>query len=172
MRDPKAGRPIWWAATLILFLASQTHADTLPAKVIAVADGDTLTALDENHTKHTIRLSGIDAPEKRQPFGRVSRQSLIELAAGRPVVIEWAKTDRYGRKVGRVLVEGQDINLAQIQRGLAWHYKQYQREQSAADRQSYAEAEELARTAQAGLWRDPDPAPPWEFRKQYRAKTD
>ena len=70
------------------------------------------------------------------------------------------------REVCRVLIGGADVGLAQIQQGLAWHYKEYQREQSAADRQSYAEAETQARKAQAGLWRDPDPMPPWEWRKQ------
>ena len=75
------------------------------------------------------------------------------MVAGQSVAVEWAKTDRYGRKVGKVLLAG-----------LAWHYKQYQREQSPTDQQSYAAAEIEARQVQAGLWRDADPVPPWEFR--------
>ena len=149
---------------LLLCLAIQAHADTLLGKVINVADGDTITVLDDTNTQHKIRLAGIDAPEKRQAFGNVSKQSLADMVAGQSVAVEWVKADRYGRKVGKVVLAGQDANLVQVRRGLAWHYKQYQREQSATDQQSYAAAEIVARTAQVGLWREADPMPPWEFR--------
>ena len=153
------------AIVLALCLALQAHADTLLGKVINVADGDTITVLDDTHTQHKIRLTGIDAPEKRQAFGNVSKQSLAKQVAGQSVAVEWDKVDRYGRKVGKVLLAGLDCNLVQIKRGLAWHYKQYQREQSPADRQSYAAAEVEARAAKLGLWRDAAPLPPWEFRR-------
>lgn len=133
-------------------------------KVIKVADGDTITVLDDTNTQHKIRLSGIDAPEKRQAFGNVSRQSLAHMVADQSVVVEWVKVDRYGRKVGKVLLDGLDCNLVQVKRGLAWHYKQYQREQSPTDQQSYAAAEDAARTAKLGLWREANSMPPWEFR--------
>ena len=74
------------------------------------------------------------------------------------------QVDKYGRKVGKVLLDDLDCNLEQVKRGLAWHYKQYQRDQSPADQQSYAATEDVARAAQVGLWRDVDPMPPWEFR--------
>ena len=154
------------ATALALCLALQAHADILLGKVINVADGDTITVLDDTNTQHKIRLTGIDAPEKRQAFGNVSKQSLADMVAGQSVAVEWVKVDRYGRKLGKVLLAGQDANLEQVKRGLAWHYKQYQREQSPADRQVYAEAEIVARTAQVGLWRDADPMPPWELRHQ------
>ena len=112
----------------------QVQAETLQGKVINVADGDTITVLDNTNTQHKIRLSGIDAPEKRQAFGNVSKQSLVEQTAGQSVAVEWIKVDRYGRKIGKVLLAGLGCNLVQIKRGLAWHYKQYQREQSLADR--------------------------------------
>ena len=137
-------------------------------KVINVADGDTITVVDDTNIHHKIRMAGIDAPEKRQAFGNVSKQSLVEQVAGQSVAVEWAKVDKYGRKVGKVLLAGLDCNLVQIKRGLAWHYKQYQREQSSIDQQSYAAAEIEARGAKVGLWRDADPVPPWEFR--HRAK--
>ena len=152
------------AIVLALCLVFQVQADTLLGKVINVADGDTITVLDDTHTQHKIRLTGIDAPEKRQAFGNVSKQSLADMVAGQPVAVEWVKADRYGRKLGKVLLAGQDANLVQIKRGLAWHYKQYQREQSPPDQQSYAAAEIEARAAKLGLWRDADPMPPWEFR--------
>ena len=80
------------------------------------------------------------------------------------VVIDTAKTDKYGREIGKVLVNGQDANLEQIRRGMAWHYKQYQAEQPSADRQSYSVAEIEARNTTRGLWRDANPVPPWDFR--------
>ena len=152
------------AAMLVLCLVSQAQAETLLGKVIHVQDGDSITVLDETHTQHKIRLTGIDAPERRQAFGNVSKESLAEQVAGQSVAVEWDKVDRYGRKVGKVLLAGMDSNLVQIKRGLAWHYKKYEREQSLADRQSYAVAE--AKAAKLGLWTDADPMPPWRFRRK------
>jgi endonuclease YncB( thermonuclease family) len=153
------------ATALALCLALHTQAETLLGKVIKVADGDTITVLDDTNTQHKIRLSGIDAPEKKQAFGNVSKQSLADMVAGQSVAVEWAKVDRYKRKVGKVLLDGQDVNLMQIKRGLAWHYKKYQDEQPPIDQQSYAAAEHVARASQVGLWRDADPMPPWSFRQ-------
>ena len=152
------------ATMLVLCLVLQVQADTLLGKVINVADGDTITILDNTNTQHKIRLTGIDAPEKRQAFGNVSKQSLADMVAGQSVAVEWVKADKYGRKLGKVLLAGLDCNLVQVKRGLAWHYKQYQREQSPPDQQIYSAAEIEARQVQAGLWLDADPVPPWEFR--------
>jgi endonuclease YncB( thermonuclease family) len=91
-----------------------------------------------------MRLSGGKA------FGNVSKESLAEQVAGQSVAVEWDKVDRYGRKVGKVLLAGLDSNLVQVKRGLAWHYKQYQREQSPTDRQSYAAAEARGQSGEAG----------------------
>ena len=129
-----------------------------------MADGDTITVLGDTNTQHKIRLTGIDAPEKRQAFGNVSKQSSSEMVAGQSVAVDWVKVDRYGRKVGKVLLGGLDCNLEQIKRGLAWHYKQYQREQSSTDQQSCAAAEIEARAMKLGLWQDAIPMPHWEFR--------
>ena len=160
------------AAMLVLCLVSQAQAETLLGKVIHVQDGDSITVLDDTRTQHKIRLTGIDAPERRQAFGNVAKESLAEQVAGQSVAVEWDKVDRYGRKVGKVLLAGMDSNLVQIKRGLAWHYKQYEREQSPADRQSYAAAEVEARAAKLGLWRDAEPTPPWEFRRKGRNSQD
>jgi endonuclease YncB( thermonuclease family) len=81
------------------------------------------------------------------------------------VTVETTKRDRYGRSVGTVRVSGLDANLEQIKRGMAWHYKAYQREQSPQDRLAYAEAEEYAIGARVGLWKDAQPVPPWDFRR-------
>lgn len=80
------------------------------------------------------------------------------------VTVETTKRDRYGRSVGTVLANGLDANLEQIKRGMAWHYKAYEREQSPQDRLAYADAEEVARGARVGLWKDAQPVPPWDFR--------
>lgn len=146
-------------------ITTEAHIRTLLGKVIQVVSGDTITVLDESSIQHKIRLIGIDAPEKRQAFGNVSRQSLAEQVAGQSVAVEWLKIDRYGRKLGKVLLAGVDCNLVQIRRGMAWHYKQYRLEQSQTDQQSYAADEIGAKDLPIGLWQDADPMPPWEFRR-------
>ncbi len=148
-----------------LLLAALTWgAATIEGRVVGVADGDTVTMLDTEKVQHKIRLSGIDAPEKKQPFGQRSKESPSDLVFNKPVTVDTDKQDRYGRKVGKVLVDGQDANLEQVKRGMAWHYKTYEREQSANDRKVYADAESDARAARLGLWNDSEPVPPWEFR--------
>ena len=150
--------------TLALCLALQTHAETITGLVVGVSDGDTITVLDANKVQHKIRLAGIDAPEKKQAFGNRSKESLSALAFDKTVNVETDKQDRYGRQVGKVLVNGQDVNLVQVERGMAWFYRQYQREQSPNDRRLYEAAEDAARADKRGLWRDAEPLPPWEFR--------
>lgn len=140
------------------------HADTLTGRVVGVTDGDTLTLLDAANTQHKIRLAGIDAPEKGQPFGQVCKQSLSDLAYNHTAQIDWSKLDRYGRVIGKVLVNGQDVNLEQIRRGCAWYYKKYQNEQSAEDRVSYARTEDGARAGKVGLWVEGGVMAPWEWR--------
>jgi endonuclease YncB( thermonuclease family) len=121
-------------AALLFFLACDlASAGTLTGVVVGVADGDTLTVLDSQRNQHKIRLAGIDAPEKRQDFGLRSKQSLSDLVYRREVTVETNKTDRYGREVGKVLLNGRDVNLEQIRRGLAWHYVAYAREQAVDD---------------------------------------
>lgn len=83
---------------------------------------------------------------------------------GRDVTLDCGKTDKYRREVCVVMVDGQDANLAQVKAGMAWWYRQYQREQSAAQRSSYEAAEAAARAGRMGLWSDAGPVPPWEWR--------
>ena len=153
-------------ATIFLFLTFNLNAATLQGKVVNVADGDTLTVLDDKKTQHKIRLQGIDAPEKAQAFGQKSKQSLNQLVHSKMVTVEFEKNDKYGRTVGKVLLNGTDVCLEQIKLGMAWHYKQYQSEQSKEDREIYAQAEQLAKSQGIGLWRDKNPMPPWDFRQQ------
>jgi endonuclease YncB( thermonuclease family) len=136
--------------------------------VVAISDGDTLTLLDANKTQYRIRLDGIDAPERTQPYGQRARQSLATLAHGRAASADCPKVDRYGRAVCRVIVDGVDLGLEQIRRGYAWHYVKYAHEQRAVDRERYARAESDARLTHSGLWSFSDPVPPWDHRRVAR----
>lgn len=149
---------------ILLTFGVPAHADTLTGRVVAIADGDTITVLDTARTQHKIRLAGIDAPEKGQPFGQVCKQSLSDMAYDRTVTVDWYKLDRFGRVIGKVLVDGRDVNLEQVKKGCAWHYKKYQNEQSPEDQASYSQAEDAAKSAKVGLWVEGGAMPPWEWR--------
>jgi endonuclease YncB( thermonuclease family) len=153
-------------ATFFLLISCAIEAGTLQGKVVGVADGDSLTVLDEHKTQHKIRLQGIDAPEKAQAFGQKSKQSLYRLAHNKQATVEFQKKDKYGRTVGKVIINGTDICLEQIKLGMAWHYKQFESEQPKEDRIAYQQAELAAKAQALGIWKDPNPTPPWEFRKQ------
>lgn len=156
---------IWKCLLVNLLLIQSAYADLLSGRVVGVADGDTITVLDSTNTQHKIRLGGIDAPEKKQAFGNVSKKSLSDMVFNQQVDVEWHKEDRYGRKVGKVLVNHEDINLEQIKRGLAWFYKKYKSELVHEDRITYELAQQEAEANQIGLWIDAYPIPPWDFRK-------
>jgi endonuclease YncB( thermonuclease family) len=106
-------------SVLTLIVSATAMAGVLEGRVVAVTDGDTIKVLDTANVQHVIRLAGIDAPEKKMPFGQRSKQNLSGLVYGRVAVVEGEKNDRFGRLVGKVLVNGQDANLAQIQAGMA-----------------------------------------------------
>jgi endonuclease YncB( thermonuclease family) len=105
-----------------------------------VTDGGTVTVLDAGKVQHKIRLTGIDAPEKAEPFGQRAKQNLSIWVFGKKVLVETDKLDRYGRTLGKVMVNGFDANLEQVKAGFAWHFKAYEREQPAQDRQVYLRA--------------------------------
>jgi endonuclease YncB( thermonuclease family) len=145
---------------------SQERSDSrkIVGRVIAVADGDTITVLDDTKAQIKIRLDAIDAPETGQPFGQASKRALSDMVFGRDVIVYKKKLDRWGRTVGHVIVGGVDTNLAMLEAGMAWHYKEYDKNKR------LAEAENAARAARRGLWQDSDAVPPWEWRKQEREK--
>ena len=150
----------------ILLFSFGLNAGTIQGKVVSVADGDTITVLDATNTQHKIRLQGIDAPEKAQPFGQKSKQSLSQMVQSKQVTVEYQKKDKYGRTLGKVLHNGTDVCLEQIKLGMAWHYKQYASDQPKEDRALYDQTEQDARAKKAGLWIEKAPTPPWEFRRQ------
>jgi len=171
---------------LLLFtIASSSFAKTLQGKVVKIADGDTLTILDVRGFKYRVRLAGIDAPERDQYYGKESTIKLRWLVFGKEVTVKYSKYDRYGRILGKVLVEPQgdmfclvvhcarkmDVGLEQINAGTAWHYKRYQNEQYEEDRKLYSVAERGARKKKIGLWKDKNPTSPWKWRKDSRLEA-
>ena len=163
--------PLWVGAAILFVAGVQTSsAYELTGRIVSIADGDTVTLLDADKRQHKIRLSGIDAPERKQAFGTRSRQHLGELVFGKQVTADCSKTDRYKRAICKLEVDGLDANLAQIEAGMAWHYMAYEREQNLLDRWRYAKAEDSARDLRRGLWADRAPLAPWDFRKAKRAR--
>lgn len=137
-------------------------AESIGGLVVGVADGDTLTVLDADKVQHKIRLAEIDAPEKSQPFGQRSKQSLSDLCFKREAQVHVQDRDRYGRVVGRVSCDGIDANAEQVRRGMAWVYDRY-----VADKRLYS-IQSSSRLAKSGLWADDSPTKPWEWRKANR----
>jgi endonuclease YncB( thermonuclease family)/methylphosphotriester-DNA--protein-cysteine methyltransferase len=140
----------------------------IEGQVINVHDGDTITVLDKDKKKFHIRLQGIDAPELKQARGAESQANLSRMVMGKQVSIIWTKVDKYRRTVGTIMLNGKDMNIEQVKAGLAWHFKKYADEQDPKDRVTYARAEEEARAARLGLWQDPNPTPPGDYRVEVK----
>ena len=134
---------------------------TLLCLVVAIADGDTLTArcaTADGEATIKVRLAEIDAPEKRQAFGERSKQHLAELCFQKQAVITPTTRDRYGRTVARIECEGIDANAAMVRAGMAWAFTKYLTDPRIAD------IEREAREQNIGLWQDTAPVPPWQWR--------
>ncbi len=152
------------AAFLVALLAGPSAlAWTLQGQVVAVLSGDTIRVRDEKKVQHTVRLAGLDAPEKFQTHGQRSLDSLRELVFQRYVVVEVARQGTSPR-AGLVRFEGRDVNLEQLQLGGAWYDPSRAQDLPATLRQAYADAQADARQRRVGLWRDKQPIPPWEYR--------
>ena len=167
---------------VLMLLAPAAYAETLSGRVLSVETGDAISVEDGKKKMRKVRLSGIDAPEKGQSFARQSEQNLSRMVYGKPVTVYYRKYDRYGRIVGKVMVAAPgacpavqvecpktlDAGLAQITVGLAWYHKEHAQEQSPEDGERYGFAESDARARRAGLWADPKPMSPWEWRRVKR----
>ena len=139
--------------------------NTIYASVVHVSDGDTITVRTKYGEKIKVRLYAIDAPEKAQPYGPQSIGILKRLVLNEFVTVEVVDTDRYGRKVGRVYLNRQDMNAEMIRLGAAWHYRYYDK---SAQYNQYEDIERCARNERRGLWNRDNPMPPWEYRKMMR----
>lgn len=147
----------------LLFLAAPS--EPIHGQVVRVSDGDTLTLLTAAKQELKVRLAEIDAPEKRQPFGNRSKQSLSELVFGKQVIVRAQSRDRYGRTVGRVFVGALDVNAEQLRRGLAWVYRTYSKDRSLLLLEQQAKARKI------GLWSHAGAQPPWCFRRPKHCET-
>lgn len=145
----------------------QAPQETIYGQVVYISDGDTIHLQPKYGNKIKIRLYGIDAPEKAQPYGPQSTGILRQLIGNQYVEVKSFGHDRYGRCLGKIYLNRQDINAEMLRLGAAWHYKYYDK---SADFQSYADIERFARQNNRGLWNRPNPTPPWEYRKMMRAK--
>lgn len=135
----------------------------LTGRVVRVADGDTVSVLDERNTQHKVRLFGIDTPEQNQPYGNAAKKALLDLVSQETVGVVVITTDSYGRKVGTLYHDGVNINVAMVASGYAWWYQHF-----APYERKLAASEQQARDARIGLWADPHPVPPWEWRRGQR----
>jgi endonuclease YncB( thermonuclease family) len=148
----------------LVFAFIDAKAEVLVGTVVGITDGDTITVIDKDNTEHKVRLMGIDAPEKTQDFGDESKKALSNYIYQKTVTVDYKKLDKYKRKVGKVILDKQDICLAMIELGMAWHYKDYEKEQSKTDRDLYSQAELKARDEKIGLWQDSKAIKPSSFR--------
>lgn len=148
-----------FAACLALAEATAKDApQTVTGRVVGVHDGDSITVLAPGNEQLKVRLEGIDAPELKQAFSRQSKQALSDLVFGKSVVLQVTGKDRYKRTLAVVMVDGMNANLEMVQRGMAWRFDKYSKDAALLAAQNKAKAGKL------GLWRDPEPVAPWEWR--------
>ena len=159
-----------WGVALLAVSAAVARAGAVPTelegRVVAIADGDTLTLL-VNEKQFKIRLAQIDAPESRQPHGRASKKALSTLAFDKQARVEVVDTDRYGRTIGEVFVDGLHVNQQLVRDGHAWAYTRYSRSPK------IIELEDAARAAKKGLWALPPEQrdAPWIWRRERRTRS-
>ena len=146
------------------FAAPPATETRLTLKVTSVHDGDTFTGINQNNEQVKVRLDAVDAPELSQPYGQASKKALGDKIFGKLVTVITKKHDRYGRTIGHVLIDKRDVNLELLEVGAVWHYTAYDRNKR------LREAEVSARAAKEGLWKDPNPMAPWDWRKTERER--
>ena len=149
---------------LVLWSVPAFTQERFSGSVVGVTDGDTIAVMHAGRAVR-VRLEGIDCPERGQDFGQRAKQFTSDMAFGKEAVVGVRNVDRYGRLVARVTVDGEDVSLALVRSGLAWHYTKYSRDPE------LAEAEMAAKSAKVGLWSRLDAIPPWEFRQPARGSV-
>jgi len=154
--DSEAMKLLFSLVLVLLSLDCQTYF----AKVIRIIDGDSIVILTNDNLQIKVRLEGIDCPEKSQDFGEKARQYTAALCFNKNVRIEKKGQDRYGRTLAYIYVDDLCVNKELLKAGLAWHFKKYNTDPE------LAKLEKNARSEKKGLWAQPSPTPPWEFRKK------
>lgn len=146
--------------SLILVTVFSAFAQRFPVKVVGISDGDTFTAINRDNLQLKIRIYGIDAPERGQDYGSMSKKALSGFLFGNNIEIDVLSQEKWGRFVAKVYTNDEkDVALLMLQSGMAWHYKKYD------NSQVYKDAEETARKAKRGIWGGKSPVPPWDYRK-------
>lgn len=155
-------------AASMLSLSSFAHAEAIQVKVTRIIDGDTVVVLSDHSEELRVRLAGIDCPEKRgkQPYWRFAKDALSDRVGGKTITVDFDKRDRWGRIIGVLWQNNQDVNAELVGIGACWHFKKYQHEQSATDQVLYSQLEDSARQRSIGLWADRQAIAPWDWRKQ------
>jgi len=139
-------------------------ANSIAGYVVGIADGDTFTLLTKSKQQVKIRLYGIDCPEKKQDFGQVAKQKLSALIFNTNVTAKKINIDRYGRTVAIVYDASKNcINEELLRTGLAWHYKKYD------NNPAWEKLQNDARKNKSGLWSQPNPVAPWDYRMMKKA---
>ena len=144
----------------LLLLISLTLSTTFTGKVIKITDGDTIVVLTNDNEQIKIRLEGIDCPESSQDFGTRAKQATSDLCYGKQVKIIKSGEDKYGRTLGFVIVGDVNVNKELLRLGMAWHYKYFNKDDE------LAKLEQEARKNNIGLWSQPNPVAPWDFRRK------
>ena len=147
---------------LFLIVVLPASAEMIEGEVVAIADGDTVTVL-VGRQQIKVRLAEIDTPERGQPWGNRARQALAEQVFRKTVQVDITDTDRYGRSIGKIWLDGRDINRELVAGGHAWVYRQYMTDRT------LLRDESKAREAKLGLWSLPNPIPPWDWRRGSRS---
>lgn len=151
------------SAILLMFFFLQSNAQTIvKGRAVRILDGDTFELLVNEKFLYKIRMADIDAPEKGQDFGQVAKQTLAALLMKKPLTVKYDALDRNQRLIGHVFVQNEHINLKMVEKGMAWHFKKYSKDET------FARAENIARRQRSGLWSQPNAIPPWDYRKMRR----
>lgn len=154
------------ASCALLILAPAIVWADFSGEVVGVIDGDTIEVM-QGHQAQRVRLNGIDCPEKGQAYGTRAKQAASALVFGKEVTVRTHGMDKYGRTIADVLLsDGLNVNHELVKDGWCWWYRKYAPLDTTLQR-----LEEAARDAKSGLWADPQPVPPWEYRKAVRGKA-
>jgi micrococcal nuclease len=145
----------------VSLVTSQVIAADFSGRVVGIIDGDTLEVLHHQRAER-IRLNGIDCPEKAQAYGTRAKLAVADLAFGKEVTVKTHGLDKYKRTLADLfLPDGTNVNYTLVKEGWCWWYRKYAPGDTVLER-----LEKNAREARKGLWADPQPVPPWEWRKR------
>lgn len=150
---------------LLVWAAIAAEPKSMFGRVVSVIDGDTIVVLDSDDHQHKVRLAGIDAPERRQPYSKDAQQHLFGLVRFGEVRVDWRATDGYGRILGDVSTARDRVNERMVRDGYAWQFRKFD------NTDELREAESQARDERRGLWKDDRPVPPWEWRAGKRGSN-